>query len=375
MKKKIIIGIICFVVLLVCWIGWYYLLKNSKWLTIPAWKSDWKLHVLTSIDDKVVGDSMWCGTFQLVWNDMVNEVVRKNVEFNPQLKIVENLNKQTFTNKELSPDSYYSKFWLLTLDLRAEIENWIKEKFNETSDILDQWADWSKVPQSDDYYEWSPKKKYWFYAMLKKIFKFENIFDQLDNWKFADKYSNIKYFWIDWESSSKLYNQVYVYYYNSDEDFAVALKTKEWEDVILARWVVWNSFLNIYDEIKKEWKIYRWKHNFTKYDRLKVPELKFKNLTEFYELEDKEFNASDWDICKIDKALQSIELKLNKEWWEIKSEAWIAMDKSYWMIMNKPEAEHRYFYFDQPYIIFLKEEDKDLPYFAAQISDITLFQK
>jgi len=98
-------------------------------------------------------------------------------------------------------------------------------------------------------------------------------------------------------------------------------------------------------------------------------------LSEFYELEDKEFNANDWDICKIDKALQSIELKLNKEWWEIKSEAWIAMDKSYWMIMNKPEAEHRYFYFDQPYIIFLKEEDKDLPYFAAQISDITLFQK
>ena len=83
---------------------------------------------------------------------MVNEVVKKDVKFNPQLKIVENLNKQSFTNKELSPDNYYSKFWLLTLDLKAEIENWIKEKFNETSDILDQWADWSNVPQSNDYY-------------------------------------------------------------------------------------------------------------------------------------------------------------------------------------------------------------------------------
>jgi hypothetical protein len=36
--------------------------------------------------------------------------------------------------------------------------------------------------------------------------------------------------------------------------------------------------------------------------------------------------------------------------------------------------EHRYFYFDKPYVMFLKETDKDLPYFAAQISDITLFQ-
>ena len=151
---------------------------------------------------------MWCWTFQLVWNDMVNEVVKQDVVFTPQLKIVENLNKQTFTNRELSPNSYYSKFWLLTLDLKEEIENGIKEKFDETSDILDQWADWNNVPQSDDYYEWKSEKRYWFYAMLKKIFKFENIFDQLDNWKFADKYDNIKYFWIKWSSDSKLYKQV-----------------------------------------------------------------------------------------------------------------------------------------------------------------------
>jgi hypothetical protein len=41
---------------------------------------------------------------------MIKEVVKKDVVFNPQLKIVENLNKQTFTEKELSSKSYYSKF-------------------------------------------------------------------------------------------------------------------------------------------------------------------------------------------------------------------------------------------------------------------------
>ena len=369
MKKGIIIGIICFVVLLVCWIFWYFLLSNKT-----TRKSDWNLHVLTSIDDKVVGDSMWCGTFQLVWNDMVNEVVKKDVVFSPQLEIVKNLNKQTFTNKQLSPNSYYSKFWLLTLDLKKEIENWIKEKFNETSDILDQWADWSNVPQSDDYYDWKDEKKYWFYAMLKKIFKFENVFDQLDDWKFDNKYDNIKYFWIKWNSDSSLYKQIYVYYYNSDDDFAVALKTKEWEDVILARWVKWNSFVDVYNNILKNGKKYGWKHNFTSNDYLKVPELKVKTLTEFSELEDRAFFANDWDVCRIDKALQTIELKLDKEWGEIKSEAWIAMTKWNSIAMNPPKIEYRYFYFDKPYVMFLKEEDKDLPYFAAQISDITLFQ-
>ena len=375
MKKKIIIGIICFVVLLVCWIGWYYLLKNSKWLTIQSWKSDWNLHVLTSIDDEVVGDSMWCWTFQLVWNDMVNEVIKQDVVFSPQLKIVENLNKQTFTNEELSPDSYYSKFWLLTLDLKEEIENGIKDKFDETSDILDQWADWNNIPQSDDYYDWKDEKKYWFYAMLKKIFKFKNIFDQLDNWKFANKYINIKYFWIDEDSSSKLYKQVYVYYYNSDSDFAVALKTNEWEEVILARWIWWNSFMDIYGNILRNEEKYQWKHYFTENDYLKVPDLEFKELTEFKELENKEFYAENWNICKIEKALQTVKLKLDKEWWEIKSEAWIAMETKQSIEISKPKIEHRYFYFDKPYVMFLKESDKDLPYFASQISDITLFQK
>lgn len=375
MKKGIIIGIICFVVLLVCWIGWYYLLKDSKWLTIQSWKSDWNLHVLTSIDDEVVGDSIWCWTFQLVWNDMVNEVIKQDVVFSPQLKIVENLNKQTFTNEELSPDSYYSKFWLLTLDFKEEIENGIKDKFDETSDILDQWADWNNIPQSDDYYDWKDEKKYWFYAMLKKIFKFESVFDQLDKWKFDNKYSNVKYFWIDKDSDSKLYGQVHIYYYNSDEDFAVALKTNEWENVILARWIWWNSFMDIYNNILKDEQKYEWKHYFTEYDYLKVPELEFKELTEFKELENKEFYAENWNICNIEKALQTVKLKLDKEWWEIKSEAWIAMETKESIEISKPKIEHRYFYFDKPYVMFLKESDKDLPYFAAQISDITLFQK
>ena len=93
----------------------------------------------------------------------------------------------------------------------------------------------------------------------------------------------------------------------------------------------------------------------------------------FIELEDKEFMAANNWTCKIDKALQTIELKLDEKWWEIKSEAWISMTATN-SISSEPPKEHRYFYFDKPYIMFLKESNKDLPYFAAQISDITLFQ-
>ena len=396
MKKRTIIWICIVVVFLVIFtVLWLLYCKkrnfsfwnwwNTNYISdenlhiLPSIWNEWKelisdgnLHILTSIDDEILADSMRCWTFQLVWNDMVNNVVKQDVVFNPQLQMVENLNKQTFSNKYLSENSYFSKFGLLTLDLKAAIENWIKEKFNETSDILDQ-LDWSDVPQSDDYYDWKSEKRYGFYAMLKKIFNFENAFDELDKWNFNDKYNNIEYFWIKWSSSSDLYKQVYVYYYNSEDDFAVALKSKEWEDIILARWIWWDSFKDLFNNIESKGKDYLWKHYFTKNDYLKVPNLKVKTLTEFLDLENKLFLAADGDICNIEKALQTIEFELNKSGWYIKSEAVIGMMKTLWEPDTQPE--HRYFYFDKPFVMFWKESDKDLPYFATQISDITLFQE
>jgi hypothetical protein len=43
--------------------------------------------------------------------------------------------------------------------------------------------------------------------------------------------------------------------------------------------------------------------------------------------------------------------------------------------MPTKEPEPRYFYFDKPFMIFLKEANKDIPYYAAQVSNITMFQK
>jgi len=93
-------------------------------IDINGTDSVWELHISTSIDDDVIDNSLWCGTFQLVWNDMVDEIVKQDVVFDPQLQIVENLNKKTFSNEYISSDSYFSKFGLLTLDLKEEIENW-----------------------------------------------------------------------------------------------------------------------------------------------------------------------------------------------------------------------------------------------------------
>ena len=136
-NKKAIITIIVVIILLVVLAGVYvYLFKNNKNKN-PEKKK---------YSDEITTNSIWCGTFQLVWNDMVNNVVKQDVVFTPQEKLVENLNKQTFKEDQLSEKDYYKVYDLLTLDLKEKIEKAIKEKFNEKSDILDS-IDWSEVPK------------------------------------------------------------------------------------------------------------------------------------------------------------------------------------------------------------------------------------
>lgn len=216
-------------------------------------------------------------------------------------------------------------------------------------------------------------KKYLFYTMLKKEFNFENDFDKLDDGIFGTKYSNIKYFGINKDSNSKLYNQVEVLYYNSQSDFAVILNTKEGEQVILSRGAEGNNFGTIYNNIVKKSNEYEGNKDFTENDYLKVPNIKFNTKKEFDELCDNKFYAKNGDECNIEQAIQTIELEMDKSGGKIKSEAVIVMNE-FSMVAPTQEVEYRYFYFDDEFTMFLKEKDKEMPYFAANIEDITLFQ-
>ena len=334
--------------------------ENNK--TEKTYSND--ITIVASLEDRITTNSAWCGTLQLVWNDMINKVVKQDVTFTPQTQTAKNLNKQLFKEDQLSEKDYYKVYDLLTQDLKREIEKSIKSKFNEKSDILDQ-IDWSKAPKNNSGY--TNDKSYLFYAMLYKKFKFENMFDELGNGNFGTKYNNIKYFGINGNSNKKLYSQVDVLYYNSEKDFAIILNTKEGEQVILARGVTGNSFGTIYNNIVKNYNNYSGVKKFTEDDYLKVPNIKFNVNKNFDELCNKRFYAQNGDICNIEKALQTIEVELDREGGKIKSEAlsYATMSMS---------SHQRYFYLNDEFTMFLKESDKNVPYFAANIKDITLFQ-
>lgn len=217
-------------------------------------------------------------------------------------------------------------------------------------------------------------KKYLFYTMLKKEFNFKNEFNELDDGIFGTKYSDIRYFGISEDSDSKLYNQVEVLYYNSKNDFAVILNTKEGEQVILSRGAEGNNFGTIYNNIVKKSNEYEGNKEFTENDYLKVPNIKFNTKKEFNELCGNKFYAKNGDECNIEKAIQTIELEMDKSGGKIKSEAALAMETWGAVMISTEKTEYRYFYLDDEFTMFLKEKGKEMPYFAANIEDITLFQ-
>lgn len=308
-KKKIIIAIIILIIILLVVGGIYWAKQNRE----PETKEPTKIseeenpkvstdmNVVLSLEDKITENSTWCGTFNLIWNDLKNDLVKQDIEFIPQLEIVKNLNKGTFNTSYLSENSYYKIYGVPTLQLKEQIEKAIQEKFGETSDILDSF-NWENHGSED----------YFLYAMLKKQFEFPKMFSELEKGNFRTT-PNVEYFGINKETEKEVREQVEVLYYNTPDDFAIQLNTKGNDQVILARGCQKDTFGSAYEEIKQKDQDYEGNHNFEETDTLKIPNIDFNLKKEIQELENKQFKFANGDIYWIEKALQTIQFKLDKK--------------------------------------------------------------
>lgn len=313
--------------------------------------------VVPTMKDEIKENSAWCATFQLVWNDMQDNLVGGDIKFEEPNQLVDNLNLQSFKEKDISEEYYYKKWGLMTLDLKQEIESGIEDKFGEKSDVL-------------DLFDWEDRgERYFFYSMLKREFEFLNEFEILDKANFKDT-ENVEYFGIESSESNSLRNQVSVLYYKNENDFSVKLYTKSNDEIILAIKDDGKNFEEIYNDIIKKSKDFEGEIEFGKLDTLKIPNLNMDFLREYQELAGKPFRLKDGTIGEIEKAVQTIQMKLDNKGGSIKSEAAMSVTKS---AIVFDTAEPRDFLFDKDFVIFLKEANKELPYFAASISDINLF--
>ena len=301
---------------------------------------------------------LWVGTFQLAWNDLMDGIIKGPVLFEGRTPtVVKQLNNQDFKADQLSENSYYKTYGETSPELKKTIEEAIKEKFGETSDVLDG-ADWTKA-----------KGKYTVYAMLKKDFQFLKPFDKLKAEKFGKSAKKVEYFGIDKKSNHELYNNVTVLFYNSPKDFAVGMLTQGDDIVYLYRTDDNKSFDKLYADMQKKQSEYKEITDFGEKDELKVPNISLYKLKSFNELCGKQIKGTN---IKIDQAVESVDFKMNNEGVKLKSEALI-MTK---MTALMPQASHpRKLYFNDTFVMFLQEADKDQPYFALRVNDVNSINK
>lgn len=373
-KRKIltIFGIIILLFIII-----FVIMNTTKIFSKKATKlqSVEGITVVPTMNDTITNDSSWCGTFQLVWNDMKNEVVKKDIIFNPQLDMVKNLNKENFNETMLSEEYYYKIYGIKSLALKEQIENGIKEKFNQTSDILDDF-DWSENeldnPKNQD------ERRYFFYTMLYRKFEFLQEFDKLDNGKFGNKYKNVQYFGIDKDTKNSVRKQIEVLYYNSKDDFAIIVNTKTDDEVIFYKNPEGSNFNEIYENMNNETKKYTGSKTLKNVDEFKAPNLNVNEKREYTELVGKKFKTADlvYDTAEIQKAIQTIKFSLDQKGGEVKSEATIDFEIGSTSAIDSKQKEEqpRYFYVDDTFAIFLREKGKSKPYFAGRIDNITKFQ-
>ena len=299
---------------------------------------------------------IWVGTFQLVWNELTDKIVKAPVKFlDFDSQMANNLNQKQFKKSNLNEKSYYVKSGIVSPALKAEIEKNIKSKFHETSDILKMFD-----------FTYNPEKIF-VYAMLKKDFRFTNAFDKLATGNFGDSQEKVKYFGINDNSNQKLYKNVNVLFYNDDNDFAVKLYTKGKDEVLLYRTNDDKTFDKYYAELNDKTTKYSGDKNFVKNDTLTIPDIKLYQETSFNELEGHQIVGTN---MQIDKTIETVDFRMNNKGVKLKSEAAIML-----RCMSLAPREGRDFTFNNNFVLFLIEKNQNTPYYAMKVSDVAAINK
>ncbi len=353
-----LIGLFLTTSLSACAFNWKFWKKDACPVSNPVItkESDFEL-IPTMNTQSNAKNVVWVGTFQLIWNDLIDEIIMQPVQFvGTKSVMADNLNKKSFTVSDLSESSYYKKWGLASPKMKKEIENSIKEKFNETSDILGA-------------FDWTPaERKYILYAMLKKDFEYIEKFDKLPEAHFVGSDGDVKYFGINKDSSGKLRSSVNVLFYNNKNDYAVSLKSKQGDVIYLYRTDDNNTLDNLYNDMIKKSEDFGGAKWLTNVDEFKAPNLDFKKERTFDELCNKLIKNTDYIISQ---AIETVQFKMDETGVKLKSEAGIMMKATSVGPSQRPVP--RYFYFNNRYVIFIKEKEK--PYFAMKIEDAKKLQK
>ena len=290
----------------------------------------------STLDENTI-NNLWVGTLDLAWKDLEDKIGKDKIEIeggNPD--IANELNSSTFSKDMLDSNDYEIK-----------VERTITDGY--------------KID-----------------ATLKKELNFLEVFDNFSydytQWTFGDSEEYIKYFGINNASPEEMNKNVAVLFYNKisnenlrSNDMAIKLKTKEGDEIILYRTDDNKSFDEYYQDIELKSSQYKGSTEFSEDDELRIPYIRINGEIFYDELYDKEIKNSKG--LYIYDVIQNVNFSLNEKGCNLSSKATMVTE-----YMGIGE-DTKYCYFDDTFVLFMKERDCNRPYFALKVDNSDILEK
>ena len=288
----------------------------------------------STLDENTI-NNLWVGTLDLAWKDLEDKIGLNKIELEGEMpQIANDLNESTFSKEMLNLNDY-------KINVERTVTNGYK---------ID--------------------------ATLNKELNFLESFDNFSDykWTFGNSEEYIKYFGINNASPKKMNKNVEILFYNKlnngsllSNDMAIKLKTKEGDEIILYRTDDKKSFNEYYEDIKAKTKNYKGRTEFSEDDELRVPYVKVNGMINYNELYDKKIKNSKG--LYIYDVIQNVNFYLNERGCNLSSKATMVTE---YMGIGQ---DTKYCYFQDTFIIFMKEANSDKPYFALKVDNNDILEK
>lgn len=288
----------------------------------------------STLDENTI-NNLWVGTLDLAWKDLEEKIGLNKIELEGEMpQIANDLNESTFSKEMLNPNDY-------KINVERTVTNGYKIN-----------------------------------ATLNKELNFLESFDNFSDykWTFGNSEEYIKYFGINNASPEEMNKNVEILFYNKlnngsllSNDMAIKLKTKEGDEIILYRTDDKKSFDEYYEDIKAKTKNYKGSTEFSEDDELRIPYVKVNGMINYNQLYDKKIKNSKG--LYIYDVIQNVNFYLNERGCNLSSKATMVTE---YMGIGQ---DTKYCYFQDTFIIFMKEANSDKPYFALKVDNNDILEK
>ena len=288
----------------------------------------------STLDENTI-NNLWVGTLDLAWKDLEDKIGLNKIELEGEMpQIANDLNESTFSKEMLNPNDY-------KINVERTVTNGYK---------ID--------------------------ATLNKELNFLESFDNFSDykWTFGNSEEYIKYFGINNASPEKMNKNVEILFYNKlnndsllSNDMAIKLKTKEGDEIILYRTDDKKSFDEYYEDIRAKTKNYKGRTEFSEEDELRIPYVNVNGMINYNQLYEKKIKNSKG--VYIYDVIQNVNFNLNEKGCNLSSKA--TMVTEYMSI----GSDTKLCYFQDTFIVFMKEANSDKPYFALKVDNNDILEK